>query len=384
MRHTPGRTAAFFFLVASIPAASAGAQGTLSTQGFGYPTGQLSARALATGGGISEFDPDSPLNPAAIALTSDPRMFLQYEPEFRKLTNGSASSNSTTARFPVASASMPFGSKGSIGLSVATLLDRSSSTTSTREQEVGGVVATITETTRTLGAINDIRLAGGWAPSPKVQFGVGGHVYTGQNRVFFSQSFPDTLKFSGVSQVSTLGFTGFAASAGVLVRPSRNIGFALSGRKGARIEARAGDSTVSKANIPDRYAAGVSYEGIPGSSISAHLAREQWSSLNGLGSSAANAVDTWEGGFGVESLGPRVADRQTVLRLGARYRTLPFTAAGNEVKELSFAGGIGAQFFRNRATFDMTVERAGRSVSAGSLDARERAFILSFGLRVRP
>jgi hypothetical protein len=78
-----------------------------------------------------------------------------------------------------------------------------------------------------------------------------------------------------------------------------------------------------------------------------------------------------------------VIGRQTVLRLGSRYRTLPFLAAGEEVKELSFAGGIGAQFFRNRANFDVTLERAGRKVN-GNVDAKERAYILSFGLRVRP
>ena len=53
------------------------------------------------------------------------------------------------------------------------------------------------------------------------------------------------------------------------------------------------------------------------------------------------------------------------------------------MKELSFAGGLGAQFFRNRAQFDVTLERAGRKVQ-GDVDAKERAFILSFGLRVRP
>ncbi|MGE5750306.1 MAG: hypothetical protein ACM31F_10130, partial [Gemmatimonas sp.] len=48
----------------TLGANAAGAQGTLSTQGFGYPTGQLSTRALANGGGIGEFDADSPINPA--------------------------------------------------------------------------------------------------------------------------------------------------------------------------------------------------------------------------------------------------------------------------------------------------------------------------------
>ncbi|MEO8194004.1 MAG: hypothetical protein ABI681_09135 [Gemmatimonadales bacterium] len=383
MRRIP-RSSSLVCISMVFVASVASAQGTLSTQGFGYPPGQLSARALATGGGLAEFDPDSPLNPAAIALSSDPRLFLQYEPEFRKLSTAGGASSTTTARFPVVSASVPLGGHGSFGISASTFLDRSSSTTFTRDQEVGGTVSTITETTKVLGAINDLRLAFGWAASQKFQIGVGAHVYTGQNRVFFAQTFPDSLKFSPVAQVSTLGFSGFAVSAGVLVRPSRTFGLALSGRKGGGIEARMADSTVSKADVPNRFAASIAYEGIPGSSIAAHVARETWSSLNGLGSSAAEAVDTWESGLGVEALGPRLIGRQTLLRIGARYRTLPYLAAGSEVRELSFAGGVGAQFFRNRATFDLTLERSGRSLNASEVDARERAYILSFGLRVRP
>lgn len=364
----------------------ANAQGTLSTQGFGYPTGAVSTRARATGGGMTEFDPDTPVNPAAIATSSDPRLFLQYEPEFRRITNGASSSNAMTARFPVVAGSVPLGSKGSIGFSASTLLDRSSSTKFVHDEEIAGTLTTITETTTALGSINDLRLAIGWAFSQKIQIGLGGHAYTGQNRLAFTQAFPDSLNFSTVSQVSTIGFTGFAVSGGILARPSRNIGLALSGRKGGTIEAHASDSagtTLSKANIPDRYGAGISYEGIPGSSISAHVSRDLWSQMNGLGSEAATAVDTWEGGFGLESLGPRIVQRQSVLRLGVRYRTLPFLVSTSKVNELSFAAGIGAQFFRNRAAFDVALERAQRK-SDGSVDARERAYILSFGLRVRP
>ena len=379
------RTAALVILAGVtifLPIANVDAQGALSTQGFGFPPGQMSTRALSTGGGIAEFDADSPINPASIALSSDPRMYLQYEPEFRRLTNGSSSANTTTARFPVFAASVPIGSRGSIGISASTFLDRSSATSVTREVEVGGTISTVTETTRLFGAINDLRLAGGWAPSTKFQLGLGVHAYTGQNRVFFNQSFPDSLKFSTISQVSTLGFRGYAGSAGVLVRPSRNFGIALSGRKGFSLEARDADSALSEANVPDRLGVAFAYEGITGSSISARVSREMWSSLNGL--SSAEAVDAWEGGVGVESLGPRLLQRQTVLRLGARYRTLPFLAVGSEVQELSFAAGIGTQFFRNRAAFDIALERAGRKASDSELGVTERAYILSFGLRVRP
>jgi hypothetical protein len=365
-----------------ISAAGLSAQGALSTQGFGFPPGQMSTRALATGGGISEFDADTPINPATIGLSGEPRVFLQYEPEFRKLTNAGATSNTMTARFPVVSASIPIGSRASLGVSASTFLDRSSATSITRDIEVAGTFSTVTELTQMIGAINDLRLAVGYAPSQKFQIGVGIHAYTGQNRVFFTQTFPDSLKFSSITQVTTLGFRGYAGSAGVMFRPSRNIGFALSGRKGASIEARNADSAVSEADVPDRYGFGVAYEGIPGSSISAHVSRDMWSSLNTL--SSAEATDTWEGGVGLESLGPRIMNRQTVLRVGTRYRTLPFLAAGSEVTEFSFAAGLGAQFFRNRATFDMAVERAARKAKEEGVDARERSYILSFGLRVRP
>jgi hypothetical protein len=382
MTHRIYSLAILAVLAIAMSVTEAGAQGALSTQGFGYPPGQMSTRSLATGGGLAEFDADSPLNPAAIALSSDPRMYLQYSPEFRRLTNGDAKSNTTTARFPVFSASVPVGSHASVGISAATLLDRSSATSITHDLEVGGTVSTVTETTRTFGAINDLRLALGWAPSNKFQIGVGVHAYTGQNRVFFTQSFPDSLNFSAISQVTTLGFRGYAGSAGILVRPSRNFGIALSGRKGSTIQARNADSAVAEANVPDRVGFAFAYEGIPGSSITAHVSRDMWSSMNDL--SSAEAVDTWEGGFGLESLGPRLIQRQTIVRLGTRYRTLPFLAAGSEVSELSFAGGIGTQFFRNRATFDVTLERAVRKAKESDIGARERSYILSFGLRVRP
>ena len=50
---------------------AAGAQGSLSRQGFGYPPGELSARSLATGGALGEFDPQSPINPGSLAAWGD-------------------------------------------------------------------------------------------------------------------------------------------------------------------------------------------------------------------------------------------------------------------------------------------------------------------------
>jgi len=367
-------------------ASSAGAQGTLSTQGFGYPPGEFSTRALGTGGGLAQFDPQSSINPASIGTSGDPLLFLQYEPEFRRLSSGGQTQKTTTSRFPLAVASVPITAKGTIAVSVSTLLDRSWQTTTTREEEVAGDMATVTETVRSLGAINDVRLAGAWVANDFIQLGVAGHVFTGQNRLFFSQTFPDSLRFVPVSQISSLDYTGTAVSGGVVIHPSSVLSLALSGRKGLDLNARTGDTIVSSAKIPNRYGAAISFAGVSGATISAQVARDLWSSLNGLGSEEARAVDAWDAGGGIEATGPKILERTILIRLGARYRTLPFVASGSEVRELSFAGGFGAQFSRNRAAFDVTLQHASRSPNgSGTLgDVRERAFTLSFGLRVRP
>lgn len=373
-------------IVMFVAVSSAGAQGTLSTQGFGYPQGEFSTRTLGTGGGLAQFDPQTSVNPASISNSGDPLLFLQYEPEFRRLTSGSVTSHSTTSRFPMVVASVPIGTQASIGISVATLLDRSWATSTTGDQEIAGERATVTENVKSIGAINDIRLAGGWIPNGFIQLGLAGHVFTGQNRLFFQQTFPDSLHFVPVEQVSNLDYTGFAVSAGAIIHPLSVLALAVSGRKGGKLDARSGDTIVTSARIPDRYGAAISYAGISGATISAQVGRDQWSSLNGLGSSDAKAVDAWDTGLGIEAAGPRVLDRVVLIRLGARYRTLPFVAAGAEVRELSFAGGLGAQFSRNRAAFDITLQRASRSTDASATvgSVRERAFTLSLGLRVRP
>jgi hypothetical protein len=375
------------FALALLTAASqVGAQGTLSTQGFGYPPGEFSSRALATGGGLAQLDPQSALNPAAVSTAGEPLLFLQYDPEFRRISSGGVTQKTRTARFPLVVASVPVWGRATLAASVSTLLDRSWQTETTREQLIAGDLATVTERVRSIGAINDVRLAAGWAPNAFLQIGIAGHVFTGQNKLFFDQSFPDSLHFVPVSQTSSLDYTGLAVSGGVILHPSSVLALAFSGRKGAEMKARVGDTVVATANIPNRFGGAIAYGGIAGANLSFQVDRELWSSMNGLGSDEARAVDAWDFGGGIEATGPRILERIVLVRLGARYRTLPFVAAGSEVRELSFAGGFGMQFSRNRAAFDVTLQHSARSPDGSSAldNIKERAYTLSFGLRVRP
>ncbi|HEU4747456.1 MAG TPA: hypothetical protein VFS56_03075 [Gemmatimonadaceae bacterium] len=360
----------------------AGAQGALSTQGLGFPPGQMSTRAEGSGGSTADFDPLSPINPASLSGVGMTSLFLQYAPEFRKVTTGAGSARTTTARFPVFGVVLPLGGTWTAGFSASTFLDRSFETRSQRTEVVGGPedVVEVTERLRVLGAVNDLRLAMAWAGSPRLRVGAGAHLFTGRNRVTLDQFFADSVRNTSNTQTSVVSYTGLAGSIGVSFHPSRVLGFALSGRKGGELRAQSGDTAVAEATIPDRISAGVTYEGITGATLSARVSHETWSSLAGL-SGSAGVFDGWDSSVGAEVSGPRIMQRIVTLRAGGRYRTLPFGVANEKVTETAFMAGFGAPLTRNRATLDFAVQRASRS-SSGSVD--ERGFILSFGLRVSP
>jgi hypothetical protein len=359
------------------------AQGAISLQGLGYPAGGFSARAEGTGGGIADFDALSSVSPAALAGVGSAALFLQYSPEFRRVTTASGSANTTTARFPLIEGVLPMGEAWTLGLSSSTFLDRSSETNLKRTQIVGAPTdtVTLTERNKVLGAIDDLRLGLAWSTSPVFRIGVGAHVFAGSNRITFSQLFPDSAEFISSAQAGRISYAGFAGSIGVEWHPSRVIGFALSGRKGGDLRAQSGDTAIGSGRLPDHYSASVTFEGIPGAAVSARVAHDNWSSLNSLSSSGIQAFDGWDTGAGVEASGPRILQRIITLRAGARFRTLPFGLNGQKVSEKSFAAGFGAPLTRDRASLDVALQRAGRS--AGS-DIKERGFILSIGLRVSP
>jgi len=359
------------------------AQGALSLQGLGYPAGGLSARAEGAGGGLADFDALSLTNPASLAGVGSAALFLQYSPEFRRVTAGSNSATTTTARLPLAVGVLPMGQQWTLGLGSSTFLDRSSETSLVRRQQVGGLLDTtdVTERQRVLGSINDVRLALAWTRSPVFQIGVGAHVFVGSNRITFAQLFPDTLGYLSTSQSGRLSFAGFAASAGIEYHPSRAIGFALAGRIGGDLRAQSADTAIGSARLPDHYSGSVTYTGIPGASIAARVAHDSWSSLGSLSSSNTQAFDGWDTGAGIEATGPRIFQRVITLRAGGRFRTLPFGFNGEKVSETSFMAGFGAPLARNRASLDFSIQRANRT-TAGDVD--ERGIILSIGLRVSP
>jgi len=359
----------------------AGAQGTVSAQGFGYPPGELSTRALGTGGALGEIDPLSPLNPAALAIGGVSQVYAQYDPEVRTESGPGGSGSTMTPRFPNVGTVLPLGRKLVFGLSAATLLDRSWSTTSTQPQAFGPDTTSATETLRSAGGITDVRLAVAYLLAPRVRVGIAGHFFTGSTQVNSRDVFSDTLRFRNISQTANLSYAGRAVSAGVEVDILPTLSLALDGRRGTSLRMYAGDSLLTAGRVPDRYAASLSFGGLPGTLISVRAAHERWSAMDSLSTAGTQGRDGNDFGVGIESRGPRVGAFPVLLRVGARRRTLPFPAAGATVTETSYGGGLGIPVAYDRVTLDLA---ALRDVRTGVPGVNEHAYTFSIGLRVRP
>ena len=276
MRHASWLTAA----VLAIPA-TASAQGSLGVQGFGYPPGQLSTRAGATGGALAEIDPISPLNPASLLGLGVSTLYFQAEPEYRRVSIGDRSATTATSRFPLVSGGVALGSRGAAGLSISTFADRTWETSIESVEAIGNDTARATSTYRSEGAINDTRLGVGYAPLGWLHVGVGLHALSGRNRIFVARNFVDE-RFSDFADTSTISYGGNAVSLGAEARWPDIASIALSYRKGFGLTAESsrGDSAIGRGDVPDRLGVSVAYLGIARSTIALRASQEKWSSLH--------------------------------------------------------------------------------------------------------
>lgn len=361
---------------------SAAAQGTLSTQGFGYPAGGLSTHAEALGGSIAENDPLSPMNPAALATWGRPGFYFQYDPEFRHVQANGTSDNTTTARFPLLAGALNVGPRVTVGISSTTFLDRTWQTSSTGYAHFAtGDSSLYNESFSTDGAINDVRLAGSFLVLPSLSVGIAGHVLTGQNRLLISRTFADT-NFAVFSQGSTLSYTGHSFTGGVDWRPMPTLYVGVSGDAGGTMRAYRNDTTLSSARVPKRFGVGTVFGGVSGLSLSANAEWQGWSALNGLAESEIKAVDGWDWGLGAEVRAPSLFGQEFPLRLGYRHRILPFEVNTIGVHETDYSLGLGVPVSRGRSRVDFSVTRANRSANVP--DVSEHAWILSAGFFLRP
>jgi hypothetical protein len=296
--------------------ALAHAQGTLSTQGFGYPSGYLSTRSLGTGGALGEIDPLSASNPSSILNFGGSALYIQLDPEFRTLTSGGASESATIARFPLLIASIPLTQTVMASVSVTNLLDRSFQTVSRGAQVVSGTTLPSTNIFTSNGAIGDIRVALAWMPTAWLHLGVAGHLITGDNRLSDSTHFDDSTRYAPVVDTTTATYSGTAVSAGFEVYTGRYGVLAASYRKGGALSVKNGGTTLGEGTVPDQLALSAAFLGIRGTTIAVRSAYDKWTNMQGLGSPGLPITDSWDTSVGADVLGPRLLGSSLQLRAG--------------------------------------------------------------------
>lgn len=375
------------FLIAAaaatfLAASALSAQGSLSSQGLGYPPGELSTRALGTAGALGEIDARSPINPAALAIRTAAQVYAQYDPEFRTITSQGKTSSTTLARMPNIGGVLPLNGQFVLGISASTFLDRTWETARSRSQLFGSDTVPFNETLKSEGAITDVRLALAYSANSRLRFGVGVHTFPGSMRLTSNEIFTDTTKFQNISQLNEVSFSGKAVSLGMEAAVLPTLSVALSGRKGGTMKMFANDSLLTRGTIPTRYSGSIAFTGIPGTMVAARASHETWSQLGDLSSAHTVAVDANDVSLGIESSGPRIGGGFPILvRVGVRRRTLPFAVGTSEIQETSFGGGIGIPIAFDRVTLDMALLHEARSGVAG---VNEHGYNLSFGLQVHP
>ena len=374
------RQLALAAIAACLSPAAGVAQGILGGQGFGYPAGQQGARAAGTAGALAPFDAVSPANPASVSDWLRGAIFFHAEPEYRSTTTGGPSSSTRSTRFPLVGGGTRISPRLAMGLTLSTYLDRTWETTATNTDTVGGTAVALSKRFASSGAINDLRIAFGWTPSAKLRLGAAFHAYTGENRLAVSWIFPDSTPLLGVTQTSTLAYSGSALSAGAEWKAVSHVVVAAYGRLGATARLRVGDTLAATGHMPDHLGLALHYDGIRGTVLAAGWERIGWTAMRGLGSASLGVHDTERMSLGAESRGPQVAGSPLFLRLGASRRTLPFDANTGIVHESMFSFGTGMSVGSGRGNIDLAVQRAHRT--GGS--ATERAWLFRFGLTITP
>jgi hypothetical protein len=327
-------------------AAPLAAQSSLGVQGFGYPAGQFSTRAQGTGGALGEFDPVSVVNPTSLLEFGRTFAAFQYDPEFRSLTvrtpGGSARQNNTVARFPIVAVGAPVRRRFMVGLSASTLLDRTfTAEFADTARFSDGTLAAGRQRVESNGSIADVRLAGAMQLRPWLRVGLSGHVFTGENRLVSARQFDSATVFSAINDSTSIDYTGAAATLGLAVRPVRGVQIAGSYRAGGTLKTTRNDSTLSRANAPDRAGVALRVDRVTGAVFAVAFSHTSWSRMRALGTRALDVRDATELNGGVEALGPRLGELPVLLRLGGRQRTLPFGVGGARIRETSYGGGLG-------------------------------------------
>lgn len=378
-------------LGASLPAALAAQSSSFTARGPGLPGRSLSTRSVGMGGAFGLFDPESGLNPGALALAPTLSASFNGVQEFRSVSTPAGDGSVRDARFPMLGVVVPFNRRPlAIGLHASTYTNRDFGVARLDTIDLRGVPVEVRDTIVSEGGLTDLRLAASYDGLFGIAtVGVAAHVITGRDRVTALRSFDDE-NYQDVAQRAELSSSGFGISVGTVVQLGSNLWAAgvLRNDGTANVDR---DSTrlLITQPLPALLGGGLRWRPSAKLDVAAQALYRTWGEANDelVENGAPGTKNTIDLSVGVELVRNARRASQLPLRAGARFATLPVLVdPDTQPREFGLTLGSGFRFSRDargndRAGIDFALERVWRSAGDGR---SEGVWLVWVGGSVRP
>jgi long-subunit fatty acid transport protein len=273
-------------------------------------------------------------------------------------------------------------STAALGLSYSNYTNRDFTLASASTVDIRGVLVGVTDSFSSRGGLNDLRLAGAYRLEERWTIGAGFHVISGNNRLETRRSFDDP-NFIPSAQRAEVSYAGLGVSAGVIGQFGPRFAVAALVRSDGHVNVDRDSSRVGTVDLPYSFGLGLRWQPVPTLDVATQAILRTWSAANSdiLEQGGVGAENTFEIAAGAEYTPDLRRPFRRPLRFGARYAQLPFPLLpGEQGHEFGLSAGTGMRFAQQRAGIDLALEHVWRSEGQYS----ERAFILTFGVSVRP
>jgi hypothetical protein len=167
----------------------------------------------------------------------------------------------------------------------------------------------------------------------------------------------------------------------VVLRPLRTLELAGAARVNGPLSSQLGNQDVGSVQLPLALTGGlrllIPHAGLRWSSTATW---SSWSRAQADLVGSTQAFDTWDLSSGIELHDRDSGARGLPIRVGVRYRQLPFSNVATQPRELVFAAGTGLVLAHGRAEIDV----AGEHVERTGGGATERGWQIAVGFLVLP
>ncbi len=375
-------------IAAAAWAAPARAQDSVfGIRGLGFPDLGVAARSAGLGAANAVFDGESTVNPAALGGWTGTAGWGVASSSSRSFDPGTGAVSLTSTRFPLFGFASEVGPRLVVAVTASDYLDRNWNVAQADTVKPRDSSLVVNDQTRSQGGVTDLRFAAAYR-LPGIAFGFGVHLLTGSALTNVLRQFPSDSAYLPFTVQSTTSYRGVGASFGVVAAPVSSVVLGASVRFSGRLRAESPDTTVD-VPMPVEMNAGLTYQPVTGLVLATTVGHATWSRASAalVSVGQVGARDVWNVGAGADVALLRVGRSLVPLRIGYRWRQLPFPipaadsgAAPLLLSEHATSVGFGFTAAGGRATVDVAFEWGSRV--AGPL--RETFTNTLLGLTVRP